>query len=150
MHLCSTYLIVNDFEKSVSFYEKLLEMPVTKQNMNRFAQFVFEGHVIISLMNGRFDTDSPDKVVHKGEYTNLLDDLRGMALSPNTHKFVLNFSVEDLRGERERIKALAITENLSTVKYVYNVSPYYFFNLTDPDGNIIEVTGEYTPAPGEF
>ncbi|MDR1821817.1 MAG: VOC family protein [Oscillospiraceae bacterium] len=149
MHLGSIYLIVNDFEKAVSFYESLLELPVTRRNMNRFAQFVFEGHNI-ALMNGHFDTDFPDKVVHKGEYTDLFDDLRAMALSPNTHKLVLNFWVEDLRREYERIRAIDITENLSKIKYVYNVSPYYFFNLTDPDGNIIEVTGEYSPQAGEF
>lgn len=44
MHLGSIYLIVNDFDKSVDFYEKLLEMPVTSKNMDRFAQFDFEGY----------------------------------------------------------------------------------------------------------
>jgi catechol 2,3-dioxygenase-like lactoylglutathione lyase family enzyme len=29
MHFGSIYLVVNDFEKSLAFYEKLLEMPVT-------------------------------------------------------------------------------------------------------------------------
>jgi lactoylglutathione lyase len=67
MHLGSTYLIVNDFEKSIEFYEKLLGMPVTSRNMHRFAQFIFEG-TNISIMNGHFDTDNPDKVVHKGGY----------------------------------------------------------------------------------
>ena len=37
-----------------------------------------------------------------------------------------------------------------TIKYVCNVSPYYYFQFTDPDGNVIEVTGEYTPKEGEF
>ena len=97
MHLGSIYLIVNDFEKSISFYEKLLEMKVTSQNMDRFAQFAFEGNNI-SIMNGHFDTDHPDKVVHKGKYTDLFDDLHSMALAPNTHKFVLNFYIEDLES----------------------------------------------------
>jgi len=79
MHLGSIYLIVNDFEKSIAFYEKLLEIPVTNRNMSRFAQFVFEGHNI-SIMNGHFDTDHPDKVVHKGEHTNLFDDLKILRL----------------------------------------------------------------------
>ncbi len=56
MHLGSIYLIVNDFEKTINFYEKLLGIPVTSKNMSRFAQFVFEGHNI-SIMNGHFDTD---------------------------------------------------------------------------------------------
>ena len=43
-----------------------------------------------------------------------------------------------------------MTDNLSEIKYVCNVTPYYFFHLTDPDGNIIEVTGSYTPKESEF
>ena len=147
MHLGSIYLVVNDFEKSVDFYEKLLEIPVTSKNMNRFAQFVFEGHNI-SLMNAHFDTQNPDKVVHKGEWTEVLDDLQSIAISPNTHKFVLNFWDEDLRSEHERVKALNISEKLTGIKYVCNVQPYYYFQLTDPDDNVIEVTGAYVPNAG--
>ena len=149
MHLGSIYLIVNDFEKSISFYEKLIEMPVTGKNMSRFAQFIFEGHNI-SIMNGHFDTDYPDKVVHKGERSEFMDNLQKIALAPNTRKFVLNFWDEDLRSEHERIKNLNISDGLTNIKYVCNVSPYYYFQLTDPDGNVIEVTGTYVPAEGEF
>jgi len=149
MHLGSIYLIVHDFEKSIVFYEKLLQMPVTSRNMSRFASFVFEGHNI-SLMNGHFDSENPDKVVHKGVQTAAYDDLHNIALAPNTHKFVLNFWDEDLRMEYKRVKELGISDNLTTVKYVCNVSPYYYFQLTDPDGNVIEVTGGYTPEAGEF
>jgi lactoylglutathione lyase len=149
MHLGSIYLIVNDFEKSIRFYEKLLEIPVTSRNMDRFAQFVFEGHNI-SIMNGHFDTENPEKVIHKGKSTDFFDDLHSIALAPNTQKFVLNFWVENLSTEYERIKKLGITEKLSKMKYVFNVAPYYYFQLTDPDGNVIEVTGDYTPGEGEF
>lgn len=148
MHLGSIYLIANDFEKSILFYEKLLEIPVSARNMDRFAQFIFEGHNI-SIMNGHFDAENPDKVIKKGEYTDFFDDLHGIALSPNTRKFVLNFWVENLKTEYNRIKSLGITENLSTIKYVYNAAPYYFFHLIDPDGNVIEVTGSYTPTEDE-
>jgi len=148
LHLGSIYLIANDFEKSIVFYEKLLEMTVSSRNMDRFAQFIFEGHNI-SIMNGHFDTENPDKVIKKGEYTDFFDDLHGIALAPNTRKFVLNFWVEDLSAEYERVKNLGITENLSKIKYVYNVAPYYFFHLTDPDGNVIEVTGNYIPTGEE-
>lgn len=46
MHLGSIYLIVRDFDKSIDFYEKLLQIPVTAKNMNRFAMFDFEGKCI--------------------------------------------------------------------------------------------------------
>jgi hypothetical protein len=62
----------------------------------------------------------------------------------------LNFWDEDLRSEYERIKSLNISDNLTKIKYVCNVSPYYYFQLTDPDDNVIEVTGKYVPEEGEF
>ncbi|HEY8350856.1 MAG TPA: VOC family protein [Clostridia bacterium] len=149
MHLGSIYLIVYDFEKSIEFYEKLLGIPVTHRNMDRFASFDFEGHNI-SIMNGHFDADHPDKVVRRGEYTEKFDDLEKIALAPNTRKFVLNFWTEDLRKEHGRIRSLKLSDDLTGIKYIYNVSPYYYFQLTDPDGNVIEVTGSYTPEDGEF
>ena len=91
----------------------------------------------------------PDKVVRKGSTTDSAADLRAIALAPNTHKFAFNFGDEDLRAEYERVKGLNITENLSGISYICYVAPYYY-QLTDPDGNIIEVTGNYTPEEGEF
>jgi len=149
MHLGSIYLVVNDFEKSISFYEKLLEIPLTSENNGRFAQFVFEGHNI-SIMNGHFDVENPDKVVNKGNSDEWLADLQSRAAAPNTHKFVLNFGVENLKSEYNRIRDLNITENLSDIKYVCYVAPYYYFHFTDPDGNLIEVTGSYMPENDEF
>ena len=149
MHLGSVYLIVNDYEKSISFYEKLLEIPLTSENNGRFATFEFDGQRI-AIMNGHFDIENPDKVERKGKTSDSAADLQAIALAPNTHKFVFNFWIEDLRSEYERVKALNISENLSDINYFKYVTPYYYFQLTDPDGNIIEVTGSYTPEDGEF
>ena len=149
MLLSSVYLVVNDFERSIAFYEKLLEISVSIRNMDRFASFHFNGKCI-SLMNGHFDADHPDKVVRKGAYVEPIDQFRKIALAPNTNKFVLNFWSENLCAEYIRLKGLNISLNMSGILYVYNVSPYYFFTLTDPDGNAIEVTGNYTPSADEF
>lgn len=149
MHLGSVYLMVNNFEKSIDFYEKILQISVTVQNMSRFAIFEFGGKCI-ALMNGHFDMENPDKVVHRGEQNDYFDDLESIVLSPNTRKFVLNFWDEDLEMEYKRIKELNISENMTKIRYVCNVSPYYYFSFTDPDGNIIEVTGNYTPKEEEF
>ena len=149
MHLGSVYIIVNDFEKSIAFYEKLLGILLTSENNGRFAAFEFDGKCI-SIMNGHFDIEHPDCVVRKGMTTDCAEDLRAIALAPNTRKFVFNFWVEDLRAEYERLKALSITDNLSGINYICYVAPYYYYQLTDPDGNVIEVTGSYTPTDGEF
>ena len=149
MHLGSIYLIVKEFEKSLKFYEKLLEIPVSKKNMDRFAMFNFDGKCI-ALMNGYFDTSNPDKVVHKGEFIEYFDDLEQIANLPNSRKVVLNFWDEDLRQEYMRVKKLNISDDLTKIKYVCNVCPYYYFQLTDPDGNVIEITGDYIPEEGEF
>lgn len=149
MHLGSIYLVVNNFEESIAFYEKLLKIPLTSENNGRFGSFVFEGHCI-SILNGHFDIENPDKIVNKGKLDNWLEDLQSRALAANTHKFVFNFWVEDLKWEYERIKNLNITQNMSGMKYVCYVAPYYHFHLTDPDGNLIEVTGSYTPEDDEF
>lgn len=149
MHLGSIYLIVRDFNKSVGFYEKLLDMKVTSKNMERFAQFEFDGHNI-SIMNGYFDMENPGLTIHKGEYVDRFDNLVAIAESKNTNKFVLNFWVENLEKERERIINLKISDLVTTIKYVNNVMPYYYFQVADPDGNVIEITGEYTPKEDEF
>lgn len=55
---------------------------------------------------------------------------------------IFNFEVEDLKSEYERIKALKIGK-VSEIMYVNVHIPYYYFNLTDPDGNILEISGNY-------
>ena len=150
MRLGSIYLIANDFEKSIAFYEKLLKVPLESGNNGKFVSFAF-AESRISLLNAHFDVGNPDKVERKREDAEVSSEtLRDIAIAPNTHKFVFNFWVEDLRAERKRVKGLSIAENLTKIKYVYYVAPYYYFQLTDPDWNMIEATGNYTPKAGEF
>lgn len=62
----SIYLIARDFDESVQFYKSLLERDVAAQNMNRFAVFNIDG-LCLSIMNGYFDSEHPDKVTSKGK-----------------------------------------------------------------------------------
>lgn len=51
IHLGSIYLIVRNFEKAISFYEKLLSMTVSTRNCgNMFAEFYFDNKCL-ALMN---------------------------------------------------------------------------------------------------
>lgn len=149
MHLGSVYLIARDFYKSIQFYEQLLEIPVTHCNMDRFAQFIFDQQNI-SIMNGNFDMEHSDKVIRKGDYDRELDDKRMIADATNTNKFVLNFWTEDLRKERQRIVAAGFTDMVTSVKYIHAGQPYYYFQVKDPDDNVIEITGSYRPDDGEL
>jgi catechol 2,3-dioxygenase-like lactoylglutathione lyase family enzyme len=56
LNLDSTYLIVKDIEKSIVFYEAVLEMKVSAQNFDRWAQFNF-GNNCIALYNPKYDEE---------------------------------------------------------------------------------------------
>lgn len=123
MHLGSVYLIVRDFEKSISFYEHLLAMTVSTRNCgNKFAEFFFDNKCL-ALMN---ESNLPGHHYGEGDY-----------------KFVLNFWVEDLEKEYNRLRQLNIGE-ITEIKKVHE--GYYYFHIIDPDHNVCEVTGGYDQA----
>ncbi|WP_258712448.1 hypothetical protein [Clostridium gelidum] len=39
---------------------------------------------------------------------------------------------------------------MTKVKYVNNVMPYYYFQVAHPDGNAVEITGQYIPEESEY
>lgn len=118
IHLGSIYLIVRNFEKSISFYEKLLTMTVSTRNCgNKFAEFYFDNKCL-ALMN---ESNLPRHHYVDGDY-----------------KFVLNFWVEDLRKEYNRLEQL----NIGKMTEIRKVNEgYYYFHILDPDHNVCEITG---------
>ncbi len=54
----------------------------------------------------------------------------------------LNFYTDNLKEEYERIKKLNICQT-SDIMYVNITEPYYYFNIYDPEGNTIEICGDY-------
>lgn len=122
LHLGSVYLVVKDFQRSVDFYEKFLGTKVDNRcrSGNKFVEFYIDDKCI-ALMNESnlaghcTDLDSP-------------------------YKFVQNYWVEDLSAEHARVKALGIGQ-VTEIREAYPT--YHYFHLTDPDNNIIEVTGGY-------
>lgn len=122
LHLGSFYLVVKDFERSVQFYEKLLNTKIENRcrSGNKFVEFYIDGRCL-ALMNEsnieghRTDLNSP-------------------------YKFVQNYWVEELQTEYERVKSLNIGE-MTEILEAYPT--YHYFHLTDPDNNIIEITGGY-------
>lgn len=142
LKLGSTYLIVKDFQKSIAFYEALLQMNASSQNYNRWAQFNFGN--CIALYNSKYD----EELIKCGE--NLENHFSNEYLTyyksrkiQYGNNFVLNFYVDDLNAEYERIKKLNIGK-VTKILYLNISSPYYFFCVDDPDGNTIEITGKYS------
>lgn len=107
----SIYLIVKDFDRSVQFYKALLECEVTAQNMTRFAIFHMNG-LCLSIMNGYFDLENPDKVITKGKRYEEYDALDKIAEKQNTGKIVINLSADDLQSEYNRICELGIGKDM--------------------------------------
>lgn len=142
LKLGSTYLFVKDMEKSIVFYEQLLEMKVTSKNYNRWAQFDFKGNCI-GLMNQKYDDErikntEESEDVYSKEYLKKYENYK----ITYGNNFVLNFYIDDLKAEYKRLKNLNIGR-VSSIMYLNVASPYYFFTVEDPDGNVLEITGNY-------
>ncbi len=58
----SIYLVVKDFDQSVSFYKKVLDMEVSAVNGKRFAMFNYNG-LNLCIMNGYFDCDNKETLL---------------------------------------------------------------------------------------
>lgn len=138
----SIYLVVNDFDKSLSFYEALFDMKVSAINGKRFAMFYNPG-LNLCLMNAHFDSTHINEVTKRGEYRAEYDDMDAIACEKNAKKVFINLGVEDLKAEYERIKALGIANELTQIRFIEYSSPYWYFTFMDPDGNPIEITGGY-------
>lgn len=122
LHLGCVYLVVKDFEKSIKFYEEFYGVQVESRcrSGNKFVEFYIDDKCI-ALMNE--------------------NNIKGHCTELNSpYKFVQNYWVEDLYAEYERVRTL----NIGNVSEIMEAYPTYrYFHLTDPDNNIIEVTGGY-------
>ena len=140
MRAGSIYLVVKDFDKSLDFYEKILDMKVSATNGKRFAMFNNPG-LNLCLMNGYYDEQFPEQKETRGPSYDEYDNMSKIANSTNTKKVFINLGVEDLDKEYQRILDLEIGINMTPIRYLNVFSPYWYFTFMDPDGNPIEITG---------
>ena len=136
----SIYLVVKDFDKSLDFYEKVLDMKVSATNGKRFAMFNNPG-LNLCLMNGYYDEQFPEQKETRGPSYDEYDNMSKIANSTNTKKVFINLGVEDLDKEYQRILDLGIGINMTPIRYLNVFSAYWYFTFMDPDGNPIEITG---------
>ena len=140
MNWGSIYLVVKDFDKSLDFYEKVLDMKVSATNGKRFAMFNNPG-LNLCLMNGDYDEQFPEQKETRGPSYDEYDNMSEIANSTNTKKVFINLGVEDLDKEYQRILDLEIGINMTPIRYLNVFSPYWYFTFMDPDGNPIEIAG---------
>ncbi len=136
MELISTYIETSDFNKSIEFYEKILQIEPIVYCENRWVEFEVGNK--ISLYNKKFDEE---RINNSSNYNQAyIDDFNKEKGERKNNIVTFNFYTDDLNSEYERIKALNIS--VSDVMYVNIVEPYYYFNVTDPDGNVLEICSD--------
>lgn len=142
LELGCTYLIVKDMEKSISFYEALLEMKVSTRRFDRWAQF--DIGKTIALFNPDYDKRQIAQGGDLGSHysSGYLAYSQENQVNYGTN-IVLNFNTNDLNAEYLRIKDSQIGKT-TEIMYLNVSSPYYLFLVEDPDGNTVEITGNYS------
>ena len=142
MKLDCVYFIVKNMQKSIAFYEALLEQKISSENINRWGQFNLKIGTTIALYNPEFDFNALEEKEKLNEHYNqeYIEFIKNNKTKYGSNS-VLNFSTDNLKSEYERIKKLDIGK-VTEIMYVNIVVPYYFFMVEDPDGNLIEITGE--------
>lgn len=138
MKLGTTYICTEDINKSCAFCQALLQQEPIYRNEDRWIVFACG----ISLYNRKYD----ERLIEENKLTHFnqayLDDFYKEDQIKKNSIVIFNFEVDNLHKEYERIKNLSIGE-VTEILYVNIFTPYYYFNITDPDGNILEITGEY-------
>ena len=128
IRLGTTYICVKNMEKSINFYKLLLQQDPIYMNEERWV--TFKCGQTVSLYNKEYD----QKIIENHKYFN--------------QAYIDDFFIEDdekknnLKAEYERLLSLNIGE-VSKLMYVNVHMPYWYFNIKDPDGNILEITGDF-------
>lgn len=140
MRLGTTYICVEDMEKSLNFYRMLLQKEPLYCNDDRWIAFDCGNQ--LALYNKKYD----EKLIKESNEIHFnqayIDDFFKEDKYKKNNIVIFNFEVEDLKSEYQRIKSLGIGK-VSEIMYVNVHMPYYYFNVIDPDGNILEITGNY-------
>lgn len=138
MKLGTFYIIVKDIEKSIDFYRKLLQEEPLYRNDDRWVQFSNS----IALYNSSYDKKIISNETAERFNQAYIEYFLADKGAPKNNIVIFNFEVEDLMDEYIRLKDLSIGE-VSNLMYVNVNMPYWYFNIIDPDGNVIEITGKY-------
>lgn len=140
MTLGTMYIIADNIENSVEFYRLLLQEEPLYSNDDRWVQFSNK----IALYNRAYDEKIIGRKPSERFNQAYIDDFYKSSGSHKNNIVVFNFVVDDLKREYQRLKNLNIGD-VSELMYVNIHMPYWYFNIIDPDGNVLEITGRYEP-----
>ena len=139
MQLISTYIETQDFNKSIDFYKKVLQIEPTIYCEDRWVEFACGNK--IAIYNKKYD----EKIIKDNNSKNFnkayIDNFNKEEKEKKNNIITLNFYTDNLEEEYERIKKLNIG-NISKIMYVNIIEPYYYFNIIDPDGNTLEICSD--------
>lgn len=138
MTLGTMYIFVGNLDKSIEFYRLLLQEEPLYANDDRWVQFSNK----IALYNKAYDEKIIGREPSEKFNQAYLDDFYKSNGTPKNNLVVFNFVVDDLKSEYQRLKNLNIGD-VSELMYVNVHRPYWYFNIIDPDGNVLEITGRY-------
>lgn len=141
MELICTYIETKNFDKSIHFYKNILQIEPIVFRENRWVEFEVGNK--IALYNIGFDEQKikENDEIHNNYNEAYIDDFNSKKLDRKNNIVTFNFYTENLKTEYERIKKLKICD-VSEMKYVNIVEPYYYFNISDPDGNVLEICSD--------
>ena len=141
MKLISGYIETEDFNKSINFYKKVLQIEPIVFCENRWVEFELGNK--IALYNKKFDEQKikDNSNIEENYNKAYIDDFNSKKSDKKNNIVTFNFYTENLKDEYERIKKLKICD-VSEVMYVNIVEPYYYFNVSDPDGNLLEICSD--------
>lgn len=141
MKLISAYIETEDFNKSINFYKKVLQIEPIVFCENRWVEFELGNK--IALYNKKFDEQKikDNSNIEENYNKAYIDDFNSKKSDKKNNIVTFNFYTENLKDEYERIKKLKICD-VSEVMYVNILEPYYYFNVSDPDGNLLEICSD--------
>lgn len=144
MRLECVYINAQHFHDTVDFYEQLLQQKGREITPQRWVEFSC-GHTL-AVLHAEYDAEFAKQKQNVKEHYNdayVRDCIQ--TVNQGNDIMVQNYVCEDLHMEYERLKSLQIP-SLSPLYYVSITMPYWYFNITDPEGNVLEITGPYDPS----
>jgi len=142
MELGSFYIVTKNyhsFKETIEFYKNILEEEPYLYNEARWVEFK---KFKLSVYCEEYD----QKLIHEAEnidkhFNKAYLDNFGKEGSLKNNAIIINLYCENLNHEYKRLKKLGI--KVSEFMRVHTTNLYWYFNAYDPNGNVIEITGNY-------